>query len=141
VLIGKVLKVCFEEFTIHDDTDTLFRAMFALYPWSVIIFCKESEFIVVENFSDLKELGFNMMTNKPFRYRHDYRMSREWVRCLNHPKLYKITNFIQNILLKVGISIHNSFANECTQDFSCCAINSNPFIKIPRKNGKKQRRK
>lgn len=34
--------------------------------------------------------------------------------------LYRFTNVVQWIFWKLGYSWHNSLANECTPDFSCC---------------------
>lgn len=43
--------------------------------------------------------------------------------------------YIQWVLWKVGIAIHNPLRNECTPDFNCCnKIGRKAFLKSPQTN-------
>lgn len=53
--------------------------------------------------------------------RPDYRFTIEHKRAAWYPAIYRLTCWAQTILWKLGVAWHNSFSNECTPDFNCCA--------------------
>lgn len=48
------------------------------------------------------------------------RSSAGFRRGRNHPRFYRFTYLLQSLLERIGIHWHNSFADECCSDFSCC---------------------
>lgn len=48
-----------------------------------------------------------------------------------HKCMYWLSVKFQSILWVCGINWHNTFADECTQDFRCCypSIEETPFLK------------
>jgi len=66
---------------------------------------------------------------------YDYRLTPAGIRVSKHPRIYKLTVVGQWILYKIGIAVHNHFADECTPDFNCCEkrIGKTAWLRIPQK--------
>ena len=52
--------------------------------------------------------------------KYDIRDTESFKRCIENPEVYRESIKFQNFLAQHGIAWHNTFSNECTEDFSCC---------------------
>lgn len=65
----------------------------------------------------------------------DHRKTGTFDLTSQHPDIYKQSVEMQSKLFKRGVSWHNTFADECCEDFSCCSHNATQekqgWVKFP----------
>ena len=61
--------------------------------------------------------------------KYDVRDSVEFKRSIENKKAYQLSLKYQQDMSKLGIAVHNHFADECTIDFCCCKGDNMPELK------------